>query len=47
MEGSSSAGINTDNSIYSKEMVINRGINFEGNNPISPYLQMDQSFDYL
>ncbi len=39
MEGSSSAGINTDNSIYSKEMVINRGINFEGNNPISPYLQ--------
>ena len=39
MEDSSSGRINTDNSIASKETAINTSPNFEGNNPISPYLQ--------
>ena len=39
MEDSSSAILNTDNSISSKETAINTSPNFEVNNPISPYLQ--------
>ena len=39
MEDSSSGRINTDNSISSKETAISTSPNFEGNNPISPYLQ--------
>ena len=39
MEESSSRRINTDNSISSKETAISTSPNFEGNNPISPYLQ--------
>ena len=39
MEDSSSNILNTDNSISSKETRINTSPNFDGNIPISPYLQ--------